>query len=238
MDNNTFGNAGAGGTEPAPIAPEPTPAAPAPEPAAPAPEPVAPVEQPAAPVAPEQPVTSEQPVTPAQDVPTTVGDKKGGEKNHDKLEGGLVWYIIVSVLYILNNIRTFRGGLTNKECTAFDTFKAGMCADFNNYIILGNAFTAALTIVNIGAIIAIVMRKKIGIKIAIAAEAFNALAVLILTFISKGLLEPFNEYAILRSQVNSTMTELYINLGITIVFSVIWIIYFLKSDRVKNTLVK
>ena len=82
------------------------------------------------------------------------------------------------------------------------------------------------------------MRKKIGIKIAVAAEAFNALAVLILTFIAKGLLAPFNEYPLSRSQVSSAMTEVYINLGITLVISVLWIIYFLKSDRVKNTLTK
>ena len=222
MDNNTFGNTGAG---PAPTAPEPMPIQPAPEP-------VAPVEQPATPVAPEQPAA------PAQDVPTTVGDKNTGDKNYDKLDGWLAVYVISSVLYILNNIRTFQSNLDSKQCAAFDAFKNGMCADFKSFITLGNTFAAALIIVNIAAIAAIVTRKKVGIKIANAAEAFNALAVLILTLLSKGLLAPFNDFPLLRSQVDSTMTELYINLGITVVFSAIWIIYFLKSKRVKNTLTK
>lgn len=237
MDNTPFGGAAPVNPTPAPTpTPEPTPTpTPAPAPTPTEPTPVAPATP--EPATPATPITSD--ATPAQDVPTTVGDKAAGvQPNYDKLEGWLAVYVISSVIYVVNNVRTFRGSLTSKECDAFNFFKSGLCADFNSFITLCNLFSAALVVANIFAIAMIAMRKKIGIKIAIAAEAFNIVALVILTFTSKGLLDPLNEYAILRSHVSSAMTTLYINLGITVVSSVIWILYFLKSERVKKTLTK
>ena len=218
MDNNTFGN----------ITPDSTDQTPQPMPT-PAPAPT--VDQ-------AQIYPTPDANAPAQDVPTTVGDKNPDIKNYDKIDGWLGVYVIASVLYVVNAVRSFKGSPTTQQCNAFDSFKSGMCADFNSFVTMSNAFLGVLVVANVAVIALIAMRKKIGITVAIVTEMFNALAVLILTFISKGLLEPFNEYAILQPEVSSTMTSLYINLGLTIVSSVVWITYFLKSERVKKTLTK
>lgn len=245
MDNNTLGNAGFDGATPAPApTPEPTPAVPATSPAPVTPEPNAPVApEPNAPVAPEPNAAPGQaaPITtPTQDVPTAIGDNASGgvDPHYDKVTGSLMIYVASSVIYALNCLTSIQGNIDKKTCDALDYVHAGSCNDFSSFITLGNVFSFVLALVNIGAVITIMTRKKIGKIIAIAALAIDAIGTLVLTLISKGILDPFTKIPIIGSTIESTMTKLNANVVVTIVFSIGWIIYFVISKRVKNTLTK
>lgn len=237
MDNNTFGSAGLNGATPAPApTPEPTPAAPVIGPAPVAPEPIAPV-APEPNAAPGQatPIT-----TPTQDVPTTVGDNTSGgvDPHYDKVTGSLMVYVVSSVVYAISCLTSIQGNIDKKTCEALDYFHDGSCNDFSSFITLGNALSIVLALVNIGAVITIMTRKKIGKIIAIVALAIDAIGTLVLTLISKGILDPFAKIPIISPTIESTMAKLNANLVVTIVFSIAWIIYFVISKRVKNTLTK
>ncbi len=241
MDNNTFGNAAPGTNPLSNQAPEQAPAAPE-QVAMPAqttePEPVAaPVSAVSSDPEPAQsaaaPIISSTPET-TQEAPTTVAADAKGDANYKGIYGWLILFTVNALFYSINCFSSFMDSFEGSTCVLLDKVGSGTCAAFNNYVSLNNAGFGFLAILNLAVFILIILRKKIAKKIAIAALIADPL-------ITIGLAVALNNLANSLGAPSGTFddltTRLNLTIGLTLAYSIVWTLYFLKSERVKKTLV-
>ena len=227
MDNNTNPLS----TPTTPITSGPVP----PEPATPQPI----TSTPSEPTAP-QPITSMPPNPTQTNAPTTV-ENQTNSQNDRNYQGIYGWLIVFAINLLLNgvyNLLNLGQTETGVACKTLNSLFKNSCDNLNNFVTTGNVFMIILSVLYFINFALIMSRKKIAKMATLIILAIESLVIIVMAIFGFQILAPLESIPNLSSEIAESKTKIIIAVIYQIAYSIGWSIYFLKSKRVKKTLVK
>ena len=157
------------------------------------------------------------------------------KKGLSGIGGWLIVYIVILSLGIIASIvGAMSNNISSSDCSALNSYYSGACDALQPIFALENFAVVLIIILDMVVLVMIFMRKKLAIMLAmIAAIVTLSWNILDAFIVSQGFIGYFSSSVISETIVG----QVPLIVG-NAIFCGIWIPYFLRSERVKATLVK
>lgn len=154
------------------------------------------------------------------------------------LGGWLTFFIVATIIGIAISIfKISNNNISSDDCSTLNTSYHGLCNDITPFINIEIGAIIVVVILRLIGLIMVTQRKKAGISMNVIAFSVQIIWNVIDIIVAMGFYTN-SKYGLPSSFSSSLMSSLLPGAIINTGVAAAWIPYFLKSERVKNTLTK